>query len=101
MTPIPILETERLVLRGWRPEDFEFYAVHMADPEVTRFITPLPTRADAWRNMATVVGHWVLRGYGFWAVERKEDGILLGRVGLWSPEGWPGIEVGWALGKPY
>jgi RimJ/RimL family protein N-acetyltransferase len=42
-----------------------------------------------------------LRGYGFWAVERKSDGALIGRIGLNNPEGWPGLEVGWTLGKPY
>ncbi|MBU6299020.1 MAG: GNAT family N-acetyltransferase, partial [Alphaproteobacteria bacterium] len=42
-----------------------------------------------------------LRGYGTWAVERKVDGAFIGRVGLVNPEGWPGLEVGWTLGKPY
>lgn len=47
--------------------------------------------------MATHTGHWVLKGYGTWAVERSSDGLLLGRVGLWEPEGWPGVELGWKL----
>ena len=99
---IPQLHTQRLVLRAWKPEDFEPYARFLADPDVTRYTVGEPlSRTDAWRNMAVFVGHWVLRGYGMWAVERKTDREFLGRVGLWNPEGWPGLEVGWTLGKKY
>jgi len=99
---IPQLETERLVLRAWKPEDFEAHARFMADPDVTRYLSGDPlSRNDAWRQMATIVGHWVLRGYGFWAVMRKSDSAFIGRAGMWNPEGWPGIEVGWTLGKEF
>jgi len=99
---IPTLETERLLLRALKPEDFETYARFMADEDVTRYLSGEPmARADAWRNMATVLGHWMLRGYGRWALERKSDHVFLGHVGLWNPEGWPALEVGWTLAKEY
>ncbi|MGD0192719.1 MAG: GNAT family N-acetyltransferase [Rhizomicrobium sp.] len=99
---IPRLESERLILREWRRDDFEPLARFMADPDVTRYLTGEPlSRADAWRNMASLIGHWFLRGYGMWVVERKSDGAFLGRVGMNNPEGWPGLEVGWTLGKEY
>jgi RimJ/RimL family protein N-acetyltransferase len=36
-----------------------------------------------------------------WAVERKSDGAVIGRIGLLQPEGWTGLEVGWTLGRPF
>lgn len=99
---IPILETERLILRGWKAEDFEDHARQMGDSEVTRYLTGEPmARNDAWRYMASLVGHWELRGYGHWAIERKSDRRFLGRTGLWNPEGWIGIEIGWTLGREH
>jgi RimJ/RimL family protein N-acetyltransferase len=99
---IPVLETERLVLRGWSNDDFDALAEFMADAEVMKYLTGRPmTRGDAWRSLASTVGHWHLRGYGLWAVERKSDRALVGRVGLLNPEGWPALEVGWTLGKPF
>jgi RimJ/RimL family protein N-acetyltransferase len=98
---IPTIETERLRLRGWREDDLDIYAEMMADPDVMRFLGGPLARIDAWRSLASAVGHWVLRGFGLWAVERKEDGVLIGRVGVQRPEGWPGTEVGWTLDRRY
>jgi RimJ/RimL family protein N-acetyltransferase len=59
---IATVETERLVLRGWRQEDLDDYAAMVADAEVTRFVGGLTSRPEAWRSMAGMIGHWVLRG---------------------------------------
>jgi RimJ/RimL family protein N-acetyltransferase len=99
---IPKLETERLILRGCKREDFEAYARFMSDPDVMRYLSGEPiTRGEAWRNMAAIIGQWTLRGYGRWAVERKSDGAFIGIAGLNHPEGWPGLEAAWTLGKEY
>lgn len=91
------LETQRLLLRQWKAQDFESYAAQYADEEAARFIGGSCNREQAWRRMATVVGHWTLRGYGIWAVEEKHTGQFVGGVGLWFPEGWPELEVGYWL----
>jgi len=100
---IPRLETERLLLREWRPEDFEPFATIMADAEVARYLPggkPMG-RMESWRFLTGTIGVWTLRGYGCWAVMRKADGTLLGRVGLVHPIDWPGLEVGWTIGRPF
>jgi RimJ/RimL family protein N-acetyltransferase len=95
---VPTITTERLLLRPWSESDLDPYAEMCADPEVMRYLGGKPLdRSEAWRNIAVFVGHWALRGYGLWAVEHRVDGAFIGRVGLWRPEGWPGLEVGWAL----
>ncbi len=85
----------------FRDSDTDAYAEMLADPEVMRFLGNPVSRMEAWRNMAMIVGHWHLRGYGMWAVEERASGELVGRVGCWRPEGWPGVEVGWTLRRAY
>lgn len=101
MLSIPELTTARLRLRAFRESDLDAYAAIMADPEVTRFLgTPEPmSRAEAWRQMAMFLGHWVLRGFGLWAAEELETGRLIGRIGCHYPEGFPGFEVGYTLAR--
>ncbi|MFN2582830.1 MAG: GNAT family N-acetyltransferase [Candidatus Dormibacteria bacterium] len=95
------VETERLLLRPFRQSDFGVYAEMMADREVVRFLgeaEPAP-RDVAWRHLAMLAGHWQLKGFGHWAVEIKQTGAFIGRVGLWFPEGWPDYEVGWVIAR--
>lgn len=94
-----MIETERLILREIDPErDFDAWAASMAEADTVRYLGTEPmTRAEAWRNMAVVIGHWSIRGYGFFSLESKETGEWVGRVGPWYPEGWPAPEIGWTI----
>jgi RimJ/RimL family protein N-acetyltransferase len=97
------LETERLTLRMLREADLDAYAAMLADAEVMRHIgdgKPM-SRPDAWRSMATMLGHWQLRGCGLLAAVERAGGELVGRIGFWNPEGWPGFEVGWMLRREH
>jgi RimJ/RimL family protein N-acetyltransferase len=98
--PTPIaesLETARLYLRPPEEADLDGWAALWADEEATRFLGGRQSRGQAWRSMAAEAGSWRLKGYGMYSVLDKATGQWLGRVGPHWPEGYPGLEVGWAL----
>jgi RimJ/RimL family protein N-acetyltransferase len=110
---IPVLETERLRLRPFQATDLDAQAQMLGDSQVVRFLGGrASTREEAWRKMLTGPGMWQFMGFGYWAVERKEDGAYIGQTGFAdfkrdlkpSIEGLP--EMGWlfashAHGKGY
>ena len=99
---MPTLQTSRLVLRPFREEDLGDYQAMCSDPEVMRFLGGKTwSRMDTWRHIATILGHWQLRGFGLWAVEEADSGIFVGRIGFIQPAGWPGFELGWTLARKY
>ncbi len=91
------LETERLILRPTRPEDFEGWVTLMGNPESARFIGGVQPRAHAWRTFVTMAGVWAMQGFGMFSVLEKSSGRWIGRIGPWQPEGWPGTEIAWSL----
>ena len=94
------IETERLILRPLEPRDVDAHIEMMGDPKVAGFLAPGGTpqsKDDRWRQFASYLGHWQMRGFGFFAVDEKETGEWVGRVGPWMPEGWPGLECGWGV----
>ncbi|MFO7857075.1 MAG: GNAT family N-acetyltransferase [Paracoccaceae bacterium] len=93
---VPALETPRLRLRALTRRDFEAEAAWFARPGSARNGGPKPREA-VWRVVAAMIGHWTLEGVGFWAVERSDTRAYCGRVGVWSPEGWPEPELGWTF----
>ncbi len=97
----PVLETERLLLRQPGEDDLDALAAMYADAEVMRYIgdgQPVD-RAESWKAIAGAIGHWELRGYGLFAYVERATGTVIGRGGLYNPEGWPGLEVGWLLAR--
>ncbi len=98
----PTLETPRLILRGWRADDFVPYAAMLVEPETARFITRKGqpySEAEAWAEMAILIGHWQLLGHGMFVVEERASGAFLGRIGPLQPPGWPGFEIAWGLAR--
>jgi RimJ/RimL family protein N-acetyltransferase len=97
---IATIETPRLLLRAPASDDAApLMAIHQ-DPDVIRYVligNPAAGITAAWRSVAIMVGHWHLRGYGQWTVIEKADRQVVGRVGLWNPDGWPGVELGWVI----
>jgi RimJ/RimL family protein N-acetyltransferase len=93
----PVLETERLSLRPIAMQDFPRWAEMMGDPEAAKFLGGPQPASVAWRGFMTMAGAWSLTGVSMFSVVERETGLWLGRAGPWTPHGWPGTEVGWAL----
>jgi RimJ/RimL family protein N-acetyltransferase len=91
------IETDRLILRPTRPEDFEGWAALMGDEQASRHIGGPQPRPVAWRGFLSMAGAWAIQGYGMFSVIERASGRWVGRLGPWCPEGWPGTEVGWGL----
>lgn len=92
----PVLETERLVMRGFAPGDVDAFAGFYAS-DASRFVGGPDERHATWRRLAAYAGCWSLRGYGKFVVEEKASGAVVGIVGPWYPEGWPEPEIGWTV----
>ena len=88
------------MLRHFQESDLDAWARIVCDPEVMRYVGGAALDRDqAWRSLGYILGHWRLRGFGLWAVEERASGALVGRIGLYRPEGWPGLEVGWLVAR--
>lgn len=108
MTEIPVLTTQRLILRAHTLADFPAYAAQRADPVVMRYLGKgdLLSEEEAWTRFVGIPGHWDLLGYGNWAVEEKASGAHVGIFGFADkkrPAQHPASgapEMGWTLAAP-
>lgn len=100
---VPVLETERLRLRGHEFRDFEGSAAMWGDERTTRFIGgKASTREESWRRFSTFPGHWHLMGFGYWLIEEKATGAYVGDGGFGAfqrgiPPPFDAPEQGWAI----
>lgn len=95
------IETSRLRLRYFTPDDLDELASITADPEVVRYIgegLPL-TREETWRNLRGIIDTFARRGYGRWALVEKAGGALLGYCGLTQLPESPGVELVYLLAR--
>ncbi len=99
------LQTDRLLLRPWRSEDFPLFAQMNADPEVMAYY-PSVLNNDESNALAHKFSSLLLnQSWGFWAVEHMDRSEFIGFVGLHKPQYHlpvsPCIEIGWRLAKEY
>lgn len=101
---IPTLETERLILRGQRLEDFPAQLVLWSDPRTLRhFGGHTFTEEELWQRFLRNHGQWSLFGYGNWGIEEKASGHYIGTIGFFlgkRPFSGPwrdDPEAGWAI----
>lgn len=92
------LETDRLLLRLPEEKDLPDFAAFNADPATMHFLGgTLPTGLGGWRGLSATLGHWALRGFGFYSVIEKHSGAWIGRIGFLYPDTWPCLELGWGI----
>ena len=105
MTSAPTIDTHRLQLRAWRPEDLPAFAAMNADPRVMEFLPKPLDRAESDARAAQIRDHFARRGFGLWAVEVRGVADFIGFVGLSVPEFeahfTPCVEVGWRLAREH
>ena len=95
------LETDRLTLRTWVADDYESLVEFYKDEANAKYVGGVKNSDEAWRLLALQIGHWQLKGFGYWAVEEKESGNFVGCVGLWQSAEWPELELGYWLMPEY
>lgn len=90
-----ILQTERLILRQPRESDLEAMLAFNDSPRAA-FLGGGAPRQQVWRGLLANIGHWALRGYGFYSVD-TQAGDFIGRIGVIYHDGWPEPELAWHL----
>lgn len=101
---IPTLKSDRFVLRAFREGDVPALTALHSDAEVMRYLRPNGTvetsPRQAWDYIALHMGHWLLKGYGKWALADRATDELIGRIGFFhAPYDWPGLELGWTVAR--
>lgn len=96
------LESARLRLRHWRREDRRPFAAINMEPAVQRYLAPItPEGSDAM--LARMEAHFAEHGWGYWALEEKASGVLIGMCGImhvrFQAFFTPAVEIGWRLSE--
>jgi RimJ/RimL family protein N-acetyltransferase len=82
-TEAPTLETERLILRAFRMADLAPLAAMWSDENVVRYVGgQMLGREDTWRRSLAACGQWPYTGFGYWIVELKGTGEVIGQLGF-------------------
>lgn len=93
---IPVIETQRLVLRGPEPDDYPNFKATFASYR-SRFMGGPLNAYETWMLYAAEIGHWNIRGFGMWMIHNREDERTLGMAGGWFPAAWPEREIAWII----
>ena len=90
------LETARLVLRVPDSRDSRGLMAFLRSDRARHMGGPMPADS-AWETVALVLGHWLLNGFGLWAVVPRGSNNAVGTVGCLRPSRWPEGEIAWHL----
>ena len=99
-----MIETDRLLLRGWRASDRAPFAAMNADPEVMRYFPAPLSREESDALADRLAADVEEQGWGLWALEERRTGAFIGFTGLaragFEAHFTPAVEVGWRLARP-
>ncbi|WP_240611965.1 GNAT family N-acetyltransferase [Planococcus halotolerans] len=100
-----IFESERLGFRRWKSDDRGAFARMNADPQVMEYFPNMLTQIESDKLIERFEQHTEEKGFGIWAVERKEDRVFIGFIGLLEvgfDAGFQGaVEIGWRLDNKF
>jgi len=97
----PVIRTERLVLRRWRPSDWEPFAALNADSQVMEHFDRVMTREESDALADRFVARDRETGYETWALELPGEADFIGFIRLGVPTFMPAVEIGWRLARSY
>ena len=97
LTGTPVLRTQRLILRAPGPRDVGAFTDFVTSDRARFVGGPLTEPGRAWRTWGTMIGHWVMRGFGMFTIVRSDDDAPIGMAGPWFPDAWPEREIGWTI----
>ncbi len=99
------IETDRLILRSWKPEDLPSFADMNKDERVMRYFPATLTYQQTESFYNRIQSEFERKGWGLYAVEIKSTGEFIGYVGLheigFDANFTPGVEIGWRLAADY
>jgi [ribosomal protein S5]-alanine N-acetyltransferase len=96
LTGLPVLETERLVLRAPQASDWPTFRDYRASSR-TAFTGGTKTGQAAAEHFAAFIGHWVLRGFGRLIAQDRATGQPIGHFGPMQWEDNAEVELTWSL----
>jgi RimJ/RimL family protein N-acetyltransferase len=95
---IPEITTERLRLRGFRPDDLSAHRAAVDDDAAVTWAHRRLPLAGSLRRWADRLDAWEREGFGMWIVELAATGKIVGHAGLQRMDGTDEIELGYYLG---
>jgi len=96
---VPVVTTERLVLRGFRAGDLPAHRAAVDDDEAVTWAHVRLPLADSLRRWADRLDDWARDGFGMWIAEVRESGAVIGHAGLQRLHGTDDVELGYYLGR--
>ncbi|TNJ41124.1 GNAT family N-acetyltransferase [Phaeobacter sp. B1627] len=94
--PIPVIETERLILRAPHGSDLSHMAAFF-ETERSHFVGGPRDLDGAWQALVARLGHWVLNDHGLWHITEKATRAFVGWAGVIFAPGWQEPELGWTV----